>query len=534
MHILDELPYEIPPEGVSITGLPLTLMKVLGRGGQGLVYLGYRPTMDRYEVVKFPDISPDAPHAVEDFRREIHALSRLKCDSIVTIYIVDVLQTGRLIGRPYFTMEYVEGGSLRKRLTGQPLPVRQALSIAIEIADALSAAHAAGVVHRDIKPQNVLLTHDGKAKLIDFGLARLVNESKKHTAGFVRGTPKYISPEAAKAEVVGPQGDLYSLGALLFEMLTGRPPFEGSEYDLMLHHAMTPAPSLRDIGRGGPFPVELEGIMRSLLSKQIHERPQSAGELRRVLEGIRRLIPEDAHGAGEDVDAQDPTLSASAATVHRQFPIAISATQQEGGGSQRAYRTDAPTIDERAGASMRIDHTSDESLGGRSGIVAKGAEVDSEAQSETKRDRPMPIAAHEAKRRSPILLLAFVALALFAGGAFAAFFMITRKGPESVRTPAPSAAPTSAETATVPAPHTASIAAPTAPPPPETAPAAPTAATVAKQAATSKGTAPAPVKPASTATGPTATGAAAVPPAPPTTTTPTAATPTQSPIDDRF
>lgn len=523
MHILDELPYEIPPEGVSITGLPLTLMKVLGRGGQGLVYLGYRPTMDRYEVVKFPDISPEAPHAVEDFRREIHALSRLKCESIVTIFIVDVLQTGRLIGRPYFTMEHVEGGSLRKRLHGDPLPVRQALSIAIEIADALSAAHAAGIVHRDIKPQNVLLTREGKVKLIDFGLARLINESKKHTSGFIRGTPKYISPEAARSEVVGPQGDLYSLGALLFEMLTGRPPFEGSEFDLMLHHAGTPAPALRDIGRGGPFPVELEGIMRSLLAKAVHERPQSAGELRRVLEGIRRLVPDDARSGSDDVDAQDPTLSASAATVHRQFPIAISATQEAGPTSQATYRTDAPTLDARAGASVRIDRTNDQSVGSRSGVVTKAAaDRADDSASATKRERPMAaVAAPDAKRRSPLFALAIVAVAaLFAGGAFVAVFVLTRKPVESVRAPAPPSALASktevAPTPTQPSPQ---------PTLPSAAPALPaaTAATVAKQA-----TMP---TPAATAPG---KAVAAPTPAPVAPTAPTTTPATPSPIDDRF
>ncbi|MBI2395454.1 MAG: serine/threonine protein kinase [Deltaproteobacteria bacterium] len=529
MYTADDLPLEIPPGGVNITGLPLTLMKVLGKGGQGLVYLGYRPTMDRYEVVKFPDISPEAPHAVEDFRREIHALSRLKCESIVTIYIVDVLQTGRLIGRPYFTMEHVEGGSLRSRLRGEPLPVRQALTFAIDIADALSAAHAAGIVHRDIKPQNVLLTREGKAKLIDFGLARIINESRRHTAGFIRGTPKYMCPEAARAEVVGPQGDLYSLGALLFEMLTGRPPFDGNEYDLMLHHATTPAPSLREIGRGGPFPVELEGVMRSLLAKQIHERPQSAGGLRRVLEGIRRLVPDDSSRIDEVVDSQDPTLSAAAATVHGRFPVAIAATRDSGGPGAGSYRTDDATVDARA---TGLDQTRDQSVG-RTGVVPKDASSDDDEHSaQPRREQPLPI-AELPKHRAPLAIVALLAL-LMAGALGAAVFALTR-GPRAapVPTPSPSAAPSAAPTVSVAAtlmnPPPATVTA--SPPQPSAAPPGPVTAPVTKLATTSKLAVTAP-----TLAAPAATTAAAAPPPAISTAAPAPPppAPTKSPIDDRF
>jgi serine/threonine protein kinase len=536
----EDLPREIPPEGVVIEGFPITLLKLLGRGGQGYVYLGHHRVQDRLVVVKFPDISPDAPHAIEDFKREVQALTRLNCESIVTIYEVGVMPTRRFTGRPYFTMEYLDNGSLRQRLRGEPFPVRRALAIAMEIADALTAAHAAGIVHRDLKPHNVLFNRTGRSKLIDFGLAKLINESKSHTAGYIRGTPKYMSPEQAARDVAGPKSDLYALGVMLFEMLTGRAPFEGTEYDMTLHHVMTPAPSLRDVGRGGPFPPELEGIMRSLLAKNPHERPQSAGELRRLLDGIRRLVPEEQQHRADDVDATDPTLSA-APTVQRNFDVAIAATRAPIASSERVYRTDAPTVDARVDGTVDAgERTSNESRG-RTGVVAApvfGAAEADDDEAYTRRERPLPlVVARKPQRRSGALVIAAI-VAVFAGGAFAGWLALARtRGSETTNTPTAAVTPT----ATTPASTTTTSPPTIEPPPIHTT--QPTSASA--PAATSPAVAAAPAKPGVAAKAPpslpmkpsAAPTTASPPPPPPATTQPTPTTapaPTKSPIDDRF
>src|SRR5262249_29559112 len=160
------------------------------------------------------------------FQREAEAVAGLRHENIVRVYDV-----GDHEGRPYFTMEYVEGGSLAQKIRGGPQPARQAAALAATLAGAAQAAHACGVVHRDLKPANVLLTADGTPKVSDFGLARRLESGAGVTqSGVPIGTPSYMAPEQARGQGhgIGPAVDVYALGAILYELLTGRPPFRGT------------------------------------------------------------------------------------------------------------------------------------------------------------------------------------------------------------------------------------------------------------------------------------------------------------------
>jgi eukaryotic-like serine/threonine-protein kinase len=175
------------------------------------------------------------PNERERFRREAQAVAALRHPNVVQVYDV-----GDADGRPYFTMELMESGSLARKLSGAPQPARQTAALLATLAGAVQAAHEAGVIHRDLKPGNVLLTADGTPKVADFGLARRLDADERLTlSGAVIGTPSYTAPEQARGDrsAVGPGTDVYALGAILYKCLTGRPPF----------HAGTAAATLQQV-----------------------------------------------------------------------------------------------------------------------------------------------------------------------------------------------------------------------------------------------------------------------------------------------
>jgi len=263
------------------------LLQFIGRGGMGSVYLGEHLFLKRRVAIKIlsRDLSSD-PEELARFEKEAIAAARLDHPNIVTIHDVDE-ENGRL----FIVMEYVEGEDLDLHLRRRgALPVRRAAQIALEVARALEHAHAAGVVHRDIKPGNILLGKQGKIKITDFGLAQDVGQREKNEDGSVLGTPFYVSPEQAQGLPADGRSDIYSLGVTLYQMLMGRRPFEGRSPDSVIRkHLGKPRPSLRL--RRPALPSALEVVVHRMMAIKPDDRQKSARELRRDLEPFLAAKP---------------------------------------------------------------------------------------------------------------------------------------------------------------------------------------------------------------------------------------------------
>jgi eukaryotic-like serine/threonine-protein kinase len=257
---------------------------LLGAGGMGRVFLARDRTLSREVALKvLDDRHAENPEFVERFRREAKAAASLSHPNIVSVY-----DAGEDDDTPYIAMEHVPGGTLKDRLQDKgTLPPRVAAGVTFEVANALAAAHEKGIVHRDIKPENVLVTVQGHAKVGDFGIARAATATAITETDLILGSVRYLSPEQAKGEEVGPPSDLYSLGIVLYEMLTGRVPFdeENPIATAMKHVSEEPA-SLRELDP--TIPRALEAITLKLLKKDPEQRYQSATELAEDLD--RRLV----------------------------------------------------------------------------------------------------------------------------------------------------------------------------------------------------------------------------------------------------
>jgi hypothetical protein len=285
---------EALPEGTLIAG-KYRVISLLGEGGMGAVYRAEHVTMQRQVALKVmrPQYASD-PSAVARFEREAQAASRISTPHVVTIYDFGGSEDEQL----YLVMELLEGESLAERIDrAGPMPWADAIDVAVQIARALAVAHEAGVVHRDLKPENVFLCADGVVKVLDFGIARVIakeGEASSHLTqtGAILGTALYMSPEAVAREPVGPPADLYALGAILFELLTGRVLFEEENPVLVMGaHLRMPPERVLEAKPELSIPAALDGLVDQLLAKDPAARPISAAA---VCEQLQQMLVDDA------------------------------------------------------------------------------------------------------------------------------------------------------------------------------------------------------------------------------------------------
>jgi serine/threonine-protein kinase len=308
-----------PEEGTPLPAVPgYEVEAVLGRGGMGVVFRARHLRLNRVVALKMLLAGPYArPGELERFLREAETVAGLRHTNIVQVH-----EAGDVDGLPYFTMEFVEGGSLAQKLDGTPQPARQAAALVATLADAVHAAHKHGIVHRDLKPSNILLTADGAPKITDFGVARHLGVAAGLTmSGVPVGTPSYMAPEQAEgnSREVDAAADTYALGAILYELLTGRPPFRADSAAETLRQVMAkdPVPPSR---LNAAVPRDAEIVCLKCLEKDLRRRYPSAAALAEDLRRFQQDEPIVARATGPVERAlrwlrRKPTVAALAATA---------------------------------------------------------------------------------------------------------------------------------------------------------------------------------------------------------------------------
>jgi eukaryotic-like serine/threonine-protein kinase len=297
----------------------------LGVGGMGVVYKARDSRLDRALALKLlPETLAQQPQALERFRREARAASALNHPGICTIYDI-----GEQDGRAFIAMEFIDGETLRSHIHGKALPLEEVLKLGIQIAEALDAAHAEGIIHRDIKPANIFVTKRGQAKVLDFGLAKLVpkglatadadsggeSPDSNSIVGVISGTPSYMSPEQVRGDDLDPRTDIFSLGLVLYEMATGRRAFGGGSGGAIIEAVLTRTPvPVRSINPD--IPTRLEGIIDKALHKDRSQRYQHAADMLADLQQLKRDIDSgriDREGDTESVLLSNTSSSSSIA-----------------------------------------------------------------------------------------------------------------------------------------------------------------------------------------------------------------------------